>query len=100
MKFDDLKVEPIKTLMATQRILLTKYGYAISFMGDEQDLTSGDGVNTFEIKVFKHNLDTTNDVDFFNSDINPNIINFEKTLLTLNCVSRKEVDDFFNTFVV
>ena len=100
MKFSDLNVEPIKTLMATQRILLTRYGYAISFMGDEQDLTSGDGENTFEVKVFRHNLDLDKDIDFFAEVHNPEIIDFKHCLFSLNNVSLSEINDFFDSFVL
>ena len=100
MEFSDLKVEPIKTLMATQRILLTHFGYAISFMGDEQGLTSGDGINTFDIKVFRHNLDTDSDIDFFKNALNPNIIDFKNVVFEMKSVPLNEIEDFFKAFVL
>lgn len=100
MKFSNLKVEPIKTLMATQRLILTRFGYAISFMGDEQSLTSGDGVSTFEIKVFKHHLDLDQDIDFFNENINPDVVDFKHCLFSLKNVTIGEIDDFFDSFIL
>lgn len=100
MKFEDLKVEQIKTLMATQRILCLKSGYAISFMGDEQDLTSGDGINTFEIRVFKHNLDLDKPLDLFNSSIDSDAIDFRHTVFELKAVPLSEIHDFFEAFVL
>ena len=100
MKFDDLTVVPIKTLVATQRMILIKFGYAISFMGDEQGFTSGDGTNTFEIQVFKHNLKLDKDIDFLNSGINPDVIDFKHPVFTMESVPRTEIDDFFEVFTI
>lgn len=99
MKFEDLTVVPIKTIMATQRILLMKFGYAISFMGDEQSFTFGDGVSTFEVRVYKHNLDLDKDTDYFGSNINPEAIDFDKCLFMMGYVLRSEIDNFFESFV-
>lgn len=99
MKFDDLRVEFIKTLMATQRIVLTPWGYAISFMGDEQGLFAGNGTDTFEVKVFKHNLELVHPIDFFGEYLEDNVIDFKHTLITLKNVSKEEIDDFFNSFM-
>lgn len=100
MDFSDLHVEYIKTLMATQRILLTKFGVAISFMGDEQGLTSGDGVNTFEIMVFKHNLNLKENVDFFTLDVREDCVDFKKPIFKMDSVPLDEIQNFFNVFIV
>ena len=100
MKFDDLKVEPIKTIMATQRILLTRFGYAISFMGDDNTLMYGDGINTFEIRVYKHKLDLDKDIDFFDKTIDPGVIDFKNVIFEMHDVPRSEVDDFFTAFIL
>ena len=100
MKFGDLKVERIKTLMATQRIACLPSGYAISFMGDEQELTSGDGINTFEVKVFKHHLDLDKAIDFFDKTINPGTIDFKHLVFEMKGVPLNEIEDFFDAFVL
>ena len=100
MKFSDLNIEYIKTIMATQRILLMKCGYAISFMGDENNLTSGDGEKTFEISVYKHDLNLKQDVDFFSLDVRRNYVDFSKLIFKMDAVPLKEIEDFFTAFVL
>lgn len=100
MNFSDLTTEFIKTIMATQRLLITKFGYAVSFMGDEQDLTSGDGINTFEIRVYKHNLKTKDNLDFFKLGTNADIIDFKNLVFKMNSVPRQEIEEFFKAFIV
>lgn len=100
MKFSDLKVEYIKTLMATQRILLTRFGYAVSFMGDQDSLTSGDGINTFDVRVYKHSLDLNKDEDYFAKEMPSGAIDFKKQLFRLKSVPLEEINNFFDTFIL
>lgn len=91
--------------MATQRIVCLKSGYAISFMGDEQELTSGDGINTFEVKVFKHHLDLEKAIDFFDETIDlgtidPGTIDFKHLVFEMKSVPLDEIKKFFNAFVI
>ena len=99
MKFSDLKVEYIKTLAATQRILLSRWGYAISFMGSEQNLVAGDGVTTFQIAIYPLDFKIDEDLDFFYEDYNPNIIDFDNLIFKMDNVNIKDIEYFFEAFI-
>ena len=78
INFEDLHVEYIKTIVAMQRMVLTPNGYAISFIGDENDLTTGDGIETFDIHIYPHKLNIHQIVDFFGEEVfNPDDIEFD-----------------------
>jgi len=66
MNLLDLTPECVKTAMFTQRIVLFPNGYGLSIISGP--FAYGDGVNTFEIAVIKHNFSCDNDVDYFGLD--------------------------------
>jgi len=63
IKLEDLTVEFIKTAMLSQRIVLFPNGYGLNIMGGP--FVCGDGINTFDVSVIKHNFKTDKDVDYF-----------------------------------
>lgn len=66
IKLEDLTVEFIKTAMLSQRIVLFPNGYGLSIMGGP--FVCGDGINTFDVSVIKHNFVTKEDIDYFSLD--------------------------------
>jgi len=66
IKLEDLTVEFIKTAMLSQRIVLFPNGYGLNIMGGP--FVCGDGVNTFDVSVIKHNFKTDKDIDYFGLD--------------------------------
>ena len=99
MKFEDLKVEFIQTIMATQRIVCLPSGHAISFMGFEQNPDVGDGINTFQVSSFTHNLKLTESIDFFNENYPSEMIDFHNRIFILDKVPIAEINSFFKEFV-
>ena len=66
IKLEDLTVEFIKTAMLSQRIVLFPNGYGLSIMGGP--FVCGDGVDTFDVAIIKHNFKTDKDIDYFGLD--------------------------------
>lgn len=78
IKLEDLTVEFIKTAMLSQRIILFPNGYGLNIMGGP--FVCGDGVNTFDVSVIKHNFITNEDIDYFSLDFSkysPEELSFE-----------------------
>ena len=98
MKFEDLKSEFIQTIMATQRMVCLPSGYAISFMGFEQDSDVGDGTDDFLVRVYKHNLKLNEAIDFFSSDYSADDIDLHNCIISLRKVPIEEIDSFFKVF--
>lgn len=63
IKLEDLTVEFIKTAMLSQRVVLFPNGYGLNIMGGP--FVCGDGIDTFDVAIIKHNFKTDVAVDYF-----------------------------------
>lgn len=91
IKLEDLTVEVIKTAMLSQRIVLFPNGYGLNIMGGP--FVCGDGIDTFDVSVIKHNFKTDSDVDYFGLDFSK--YSPEELSIDLVCVDNLETDGWF-----
>jgi hypothetical protein len=103
IKLEDLTVEFIKTAMLSQRIVLFPNGYGLSIMGGP--FVCGDGIDTFDVSVIKHNFKTDKCIDYFGLDFSKysdNELSFNQVCSNNNSpnvwfyVNKRELDSIIN----
>lgn len=66
MNVKDLTVKILKTPMLEMRAMLFPNGYGLLITGGPY--VCGDGENTFDVTIIKHNFKTDKDIDYYGLD--------------------------------